>query len=327
MRRREFITLLGGAAAWPLAARAQQPTMPVVGFLSPGSPESDAFSLTVFRQAMNETGFVVGRNVALEYRGMQGHYDLLPALIADFVRRPVAVIVASGTTPGALAAKAATTAIPIVFTIGVDPVDAGLVASLNRPGGNITGIFNLTGLLVAKRLELLHELMPNVSVVAFLANPNNAPFTEYEMIEVQNAARSLGLELRILNASTVGEIDTAFATLAQVRTGALLISNETFFNYRREQIVALAARHAVPTMYGQSQWPTGGGLISYGFNIAETYRQIGVYVGRILKGEKPANLPVQQATKIELVINLATAKALGLTVPFTLLGRADEVIE
>jgi len=313
--------------AWPLAARAQQPASPVVGFLSPGSPESDAFTLTVFRQALNETGFVVDRNLALEYRGMQGHYDLLPALIADFVRRPAAVIVASGTTPGALAAKAATTTIPIVFNIGVDPVDSGLVASLNRPGGNITGIFSLASPLAAKRLELLHELVPSVSVIAYLVNPSNAPYTESEMIEVQKAARSLGLQLHILNASTVGEVDTAFATLAQVRTGALLISNETFFNYRREQIVALAARHAVPTMYGQSQWPTGGGLISYGFNIAETYRQIGVYVGRILKGEKPADLPVQQATKIELVINLATAKALGLTLPFTLLGRADEVIE
>ena len=327
IRRRKFIALLGGAAAWPLAARAQQQAMPVVGFLSPGSPESDAFTLAAFRQGLNETGYVVGRNVAIEYRGMQGHYDLLPALISDFVLRSVTVIVTSGSTPGALAAKTATTTIPIVFNVGVDPVDSGLVASLNRPGGNITGIFSLASPLGAKRLELLHELVPSVSVIAYLVNPSNAPYTESEMIEVQKAARSLGLQLHILNASTVGEIDTAFATLAQVRTGALLISNETFFNYRREQIVALAARHAVPTMYGQSQWPTGGGLISYGFNIAETYRQIGVYVGRILKGEKPADLPVQQATKIELVINLATAKALGLTLPFTLLGRADEVIE
>jgi putative ABC transport system substrate-binding protein len=328
MIRREFITLLGGAAAaWPLAAHAQQPALPVVGFLSPGSPESDAFRLTVFRQALNEIGFVVGRNLAIEYRGMQGHYDLLPALIADFVGRPVAVIVAAGSTPGALAAKTATTTIPIVFNVGVDPVDSGLVASLNRPGGNITGIFNLTGLLVAKRLELLHELMPNVSVVAFLANPSNTPFTEYEMTDVRNAARSLGLRIHVLNAGTVGEIDTAFATLAQVRTGALLISGDGFFNSRREQIVALAAAHAVPAMYTQSGAATGGGLISYGFNIAETYRQIGMYVGRILKGEKPADLPVQQATKIELVINLVTAKALGVTVPFTLLGRADEVIE
>jgi putative ABC transport system substrate-binding protein len=328
IRRREFITLLGFAAvAWPVTARAQQPTLPVVGFLSPASPESDAFSLAVFQQALNETGFVVDRDVALEYRGMQGHYDLLPALIADFVRRRVAVIVAAGTTPGALAAKAATTAIPIVFNIGVDPVDSGPVASLNRPGGNITGIFNLTGLLAAKRLELLHELMPNVLVVAFLANPSNAPFTEYEVTEVRNAARALGLELRILNASTVGEIDTAFATLAQVRAGALLISGETFFASRREQIVALAARHAVPSMYPRSQWATGGGLISYGFDIAEIWRQTGIYVGRILKGAKPADLPVQQATKVELTINFKTAKALGITVPLTLRGRADEVIE
>jgi putative ABC transport system substrate-binding protein len=326
--RRQAITLLGGAAAaWPITARAQRPAMPVVGYLSPGSPESDAISLTAFRQALNETGFAVGLNVAIEYRGMQGHYDLLPALVADFIGRPVAVIVASGTTPGALAAKAATTTIPIVFSIGVDPIDTGLVASLNRPGGNITGIFNLTGPLVAKRLEVLHELLPNVSLVAFLANPSNAPYTEYEMTEVRKAASSLGLQLRILNASTIGEIDAAFTTLAQLRTGALLISSETFFFSRRDQIVALAARHAVPTMYGQSEWTKGGGLISYGFNIVEIYRQTGIYVGRILKGEKSADLPVQEATKIELVINLTTVKALGLTVPLSLLGRADEVIE
>jgi putative ABC transport system substrate-binding protein len=327
LRRREFITLLGGAATWPFAARAQPAAMPVVGFLSPGSPESDAFRLSVFRQVLGETGFVVGRNVAIEYRGMQGHYDLLPALIADFVSRPVAVIVVVGFTGGALAAKAATTTIPIIFSVGVDPIASGLVASLNRPVGNMTGIFNLVVPLVAKRLELLHELMPNVSVVAFLANPTNAPFTEHETTELRNAARSLGLKLNILNASTVGEIDTAFATFAQVRTGALLISADAFFLSRREQIVALAARYALPTIYPQSECTTDGGLISYAFNSAEIYRQTGTYVGRILKGEKPADLPVQQATKVELIINLKTAKVLGLTVPDTLLARADDVIE
>src|SRR5262245_60627302 len=327
MRRRECITLLSGAAAWPLASRAHQPAMPVVGFLSTGSPESDAFRLTVFRQVLSETGFVEGRNVAIEYRGMQGHYDLLPALIADFVSRPVAVIVVPGFTRGALAAKAATTTIPIIFIVGVDPIDSGLVASLNRPGGNMTGIFNLVVPLVTKRLEVLHELMPIVSDVAVLANPTNAPFTEYEMTEMQNAARSLGLQLHVLNARTIEEIDTAFTTFAQVRTGALLISADAFFISRREQLIALAARYAVPTIYPTSECATDGGLISYGFNTAEIYRQTGIYVGRILKGEKPADLPVQQATKVELVVNLKTAKALGLEMPPTLLARADEVIE
>jgi putative ABC transport system substrate-binding protein len=327
LRRRDFINLLGGAAAWPLEARAQQAAIPNVGYLSPGSTESDTFRLTAFRRGLNETGYVEGRNVAIEYRGMQGHYDLLPAFIADFVHRPVAVIVAAGTTPGALAAKAATATVPIVFSVGADPIDTGLVASLNRPGGNLTGIFTLTGLLASKRLEMLHELMPSVTVVAVLVNPENSEFTEYEMNEVRSAAGSLGLQLNVINASTVGEINTAFANLARDRAGALLVSSETFFATRREQLVALAARHRLPTMYPGTEFTTAGGLISYSFNLADNYRQIGVYTGRILKGEKAADLPVQQATKVELLINAKTAKALGLTVPITLLGRADEVIE
>jgi putative tryptophan/tyrosine transport system substrate-binding protein len=328
MKRRDFITLLGGAAtAWSLTARAQQPALPVIGFLSSGSPESDAPRLIPFRQGLNETGYVEGHNVAIEYRGMQGHYDLLPAFVADFVRRPVAVIVTSGSTPGALAAKAATSTIPIVFNIGTDPVQSGLVASFNRPGGNVTGISNLQGPLQAKRLELLHDLVPGAAVVAVLANPSNAPYTEYEMTEVRHAARSLGLQLDILNGSTIGEIDAAFETLAQTRPGALLIGSESFLISRHEQILALAEHHAVPAMYSNGEAARAGGLISYGPVLSEIYRQTGIYAGRILKGEKPADLPVQQSTKVELVINLKTAKALGLTVPLTLLGRADEVIE
>jgi putative ABC transport system substrate-binding protein len=283
--------------------------------------------VSAFLRGLNETGYVEGRNVAIEYRGMQGHYDLLPALLADLVRRPVTVIVAAGTTPGALAAKRATATIPIVFEVGADPIDSGLVASLNRPGGNLTGIFDLGSPLAAKRLELLHELVPSVSVIAYLVNPSSVQLTESEMIEVRKAARSLGLELHVLNASTAGEIDAAFATFAQARPGALLIGGETFLSSRREQIIALAAHHAVPTIYNQREWTTAGGLMSYGFDISEHFRQIGIYVGRILNGEKPADLPVQQSTKIELVINLRTAKELGLTVPLTLLGRSDDVIE
>ena len=327
MKRRDFITLIGGALAWPLAARAQQRVMPIVGFLSGGSPESDAFRLIAFQQGLNQTGYVEGRTVAIEYRWMQGHYDLLPALLADFVRRPVTVIVAAGTTPGALAAKKATATIPIVFEVGADPIDSGLVASLNRPGGNLTGIFDLGSPLAAKRLELLHELVPSVSVIAYLVNPSSAALTESEMIEVRKAARSLGLELHVLNASTAGEIDAAFATFAQPRAGALLIGGEAFLTSRREQIIALAADHAVPTIYNQREWTTAGGLMSYGFDIAEVWRQAGIYTGRVLKGEKPADLPVQQVTKVQLVINLKTAKTLGLTVPQRLLAIADEVIE
>jgi putative ABC transport system substrate-binding protein len=329
VRRREFITLLGGAAAaWPLAARAQQQVVPVVGYLSSVSPEADARNLTAFRQGLAETGYVEGRNVAIEYRGMQGHYDLLPALLADFVHRPVAVIVVTGNTPAVLAAKAATSTIPIVFTIGVDPVEAGIVPNFNRPGGNITGISNLAGQLAAKRLELLHELVPNASVIAVLVNESNSPFTEYEMQGVRVAAQSHGVQLHLLNGGTSSEIDSAFATLPQVRPGALLISGEFFFVSRRAQLVALAARYTVPTIYFSKPFAAAGGLISYGpAQGAGGQRVLGVYVGRILKGEKPGDLPVQQPTRVELIINLKTAKALGITFPLTLLGRADDVIE
>jgi putative ABC transport system substrate-binding protein len=326
MKRRTFITLLGGAAAWPLLARAQQ-QVPVIGYLSSVSPEADAQNLTAFRQGLAETGYVERRNVAIEYRGMQGHYDLLPALLDDFVHRPVAVIVVIGNTPAVLAAKAATSTIPIVFTIGVDPVEAGIVPNFNRPGGNITGISNLAGQLAAKRLELLHELVPNASVIAVLVNESNPPFTEYEMQGVRAAAQTLGVQLHLLNGGTPSEIDSAFATLPQVQPGALLISGETFFVSRRDQLVALAARYAMPAIYFTKPFAVAGGLISYSSAQGGGQRELGVYAGRILKGEKPGDLPVQQSTRVELTINLKTAKALGITFPLTLLGRADEVIE
>jgi putative tryptophan/tyrosine transport system substrate-binding protein len=327
MRRRDFITLLGAAATWPLAARAQQSAMPVIGLLSSGALESDAARLDAFRRGLNEVGFIEGRNVAFEYRGMQGHYDLAPAFVADFVHRPVSVIVAVASTPATLAAKAATSTIPIVFNIGNDPVEAGIVSSFNRPGGNITGISNLTGLLAAKRLELLRELMPSAATIAVLANPSNHALTEYEMAELNKAAGPLGLKLDIFNAGTVGEIDSAFATLPQARVDALLVSSEFFFAIRKEQIVALAARYAVPTSYSSVDAAKAGGLMSYGYDVSEIFRQMGIYAGRILKGEKPADLPVQQSTTFDLAINLKTAKALGLAVPPALLARADEVFE
>jgi putative ABC transport system substrate-binding protein len=328
IKRREFLTLLGGAAVgWPLAVRAQQLALPAVGYLSGGSEEFDASRLTAFRQGLSESGYVEGRNVAIEYRGFQGHFDLLPAFLADFVRRPVAVMAVGGTTASALAAKAATSTIPIVFNIGADPVQFGLVASFSRPGGNLTGIGNLQGPLAAKRLELLRELVPGRAVVAVLVNPSNSVYTGYEMAEIRTAAGSLGLDLHLLNASTVEEIDAAFANFPKAQAGALLLSTEAFINSRADQIVALAARHAVPVMYSNGETTKAGGLISYGSNLGETYRQMGLYVGRILKGERPADLPVQQPTRYELVINLKTAKALGITFPLTLLGRADDVIE
>ena len=326
MRRREFITLIGGAASLPLAARAQQP-MPVIGFLHSASFDTIANLVQSFHQGLREAGFVEGRNVSIEYRWAEGHYDRLPALAADLVRRQVAVIMASGGTPAALAAKAATTAIPIVVLVGVDPVTAGLVASLNQPGGNVTGISILNVAVVAKRLELLHELVPTAAVIALLVNPTNPVFTEPETKEVRDAARSLRLQLHVLNASNEGEIDAAFATMVQEGAGALVLSSDPFLNTRRVQLAVIAARYAIPVITDRREFVAAGGLMSYGPNLADANHQAGVLVGRILKGAKPADLPVQQVVKIELVINLKTAKTLGLTIPLPMLGRADEVIE
>ena len=326
MRRRDFIkAIAGSAAAWPRAARAQQPGMPVVGFLGTRASGDDPQLLTAFRRGLNEAGYVEGRNVAVEYRFAENQYDRLAALAADLVRRQVALIAANGVA--AQAAKAATATIPIVFIAGFDPVEVGLVASLNRPGGNITGVSILDVELGPKRLELLRELVPAASMIAVLVNPTDPARAETTLRQLQAAAHSLGLQLHALNAGTEGEIDAAFATLVQLRVGALLVASDSFFTSRRVQLVTLSTRHAIPTMYSIRQFAEVGGLMSYGTSLLDVYRQVGVYTGRILKGEKPADLPVQQPTRFELVINLKTAKALGLTVPPSILARADEVVE
>jgi putative ABC transport system substrate-binding protein len=325
MRRREFISLLGGAATWPLAAHAQQ-AMPVVGFLSTRAPSDDPHLLAAVRQGLKDAGYIEHQNIAIEYRFAENQNDRLSALAADLVHRQVAVIIA-GPTPAALAAKAATATIPIVFEVATDPVALGLVASLNRPGGNVAGVTNLGVEVTPKRLQLLHELPPTVTNIALLINPSSPRVAEALLRDSQAAANALGLTLHVLEASTEPELDTAFVTLVRLRVGALAIGADPFFTSRSEQLAALTVRHAVPAVYEFREFVAAGGLIGYGASLADAYRQAGTYVARILKGDKPADLPVQQSTKVELIINLKTAKALGLTVPVPLLGRADEVIE
>jgi putative tryptophan/tyrosine transport system substrate-binding protein len=326
VRRRAFITLLGGAAAWPLTVRAQQPAMPVIGFLSSRSSGESAHHVGAFQQGLNEAGFVEGQNVAIEYRWADGQYDRLPTLASELVARRVTAIAATGGNVSGLAAKAATGTIPIVFIVGDDPVKLGLVASLSRPGGNATGMSVFTTELGSKRLELLLELVPKAATIGLLINPNYQGAAT-EAVAVEAAARAIGRQLLVLNASSERDIDTAFATLAQQHVDALLIDADALFVSRRDQLVAMAARHSMPAIYDLREFAAAGGLMSYGTSLTDAYRLVGGYTGRILKGAQPADLPVQQAVKVEFVINLKTAKTLGLTFPITLLGRADEVIE
>jgi putative tryptophan/tyrosine transport system substrate-binding protein len=328
LKRREFITLLGGAAAaWPRAARAQQPTMPVIGFLHPGASEIGARDVAAFRKGLQESGYVEGQNVTVEYHWLEGQYDRLPALMADLVRRPVTVIAIPGSGPATRAAKAVTATIPIVFGVAGDPVQLGLVASLARPGGNATGVNFLSEEVAAKRLRLLHELVPTAALVAVLVNPANAAATENTLRDLQEAAPIIGLQLRVLKATTIGEIDAAFAALARERPDALFVGPDGFFSSRRVQLAILAARERIPASYTQRGYVAAGGLMSYGTDQLEMSRQVGVYTGSILKGAKPADLPVLQSTRFEFVINLQTARALGLEVPPGVLSIADEVIE
>jgi putative ABC transport system substrate-binding protein len=330
IKRREFITLLGGVAtpsiSWPLAARAQSRAMPVVGFLNSRAPDDTLALVAAFRRGLSEHGYVEGRTVTVEYRWGLGQYDRLPALAAELARRPVAVLVATGGEPAALAAKAATSTIPIVFAIGGDAVQAGLVASYNRPGGNATGISILTNTLEAKRLGLLNELVPKAASIGLLVNPT-LPQAVLQMKDVQEAARTIGRPIQVAQASTDSEIDQAFESMAQGRIAALIVASDPFYDTRLDKLVALAARHAVPTIFQFREYAAAGGLMSYGIDLPDAYRQVGAYAGRILKGEKPVDLPVTQPTKFEFVINLKTAKALGLIVPAGILAIADEVIE
>jgi putative ABC transport system substrate-binding protein len=327
LRRRDFIALFGGAPlALPLAARAQQPAMPVVGFLNSASPAAWTNLVAAFHQGLSEEGYVEHRNVGIEWRWAEGRYEQLPALAAELARRHVTVIVATGGVTSALAAKAATTVIPIVFTTGSDPVQQGLVASLNRPGGNVTGVSLFVSQMEGKRLGLLRELVPRAALIGMLLNPTN-PNAERQLKDIQEAARAIGQQFHIVHASRERDFATAFATLSQMRAGALLVGADPFFNSRRDEIVGLAARHAIPAIYEQREHVVAGGLMSYGTSLSDGYRQAGVYTGRILKGEKPANLPVLQSSRFELIINLRTAKVLGIEVPPTLSAQANEVIE